>query len=74
MEVRRSCEQVKPEERVVIASLRLQGVGVRRIGRAIGWPPLKKTNRSVRLSVMLPESRSNDPASLKYVQVVRGPS
>jgi len=36
MEERRSYGQLKPEERVVIASLRLQGAGVRRIARVIG--------------------------------------
>jgi IS30 family transposase len=36
MEVCRSYEQIKPEERVVIASLRLQGAGVRGISRATG--------------------------------------
>jgi transposase, IS30 family len=39
MEVCRSYEQIKPEERVVIASLRLQGAGVRHIGRVIGRSP-----------------------------------
>lgn len=35
MEVRGSYEQLKPEERVAIAGLRLQGLGVRGIARAI---------------------------------------
>lgn len=39
MEVCRSYGQLKPEERVVIAGLRLQGVGVRGISRRMGRAP-----------------------------------
>jgi transposase, IS30 family len=39
MEVCRNYEQLKPEERVVIAGLRLQGVGVRGISRSMGRSP-----------------------------------
>jgi hypothetical protein len=36
MEQARNCEQLKPEERVAITSLRLQGAGVRAMARKIG--------------------------------------
>ncbi len=39
MDVRRSYEQLKPEGRAAMASLRLQGAGVRHIGRVIGRSP-----------------------------------
>lgn len=39
MENYRSYQQLKPEERVVLASLRLQGFGVRRIAAVIGRAP-----------------------------------
>ncbi|MCC7151194.1 MAG: helix-turn-helix domain-containing protein [Rubrivivax sp.] len=35
----RTFKQIKPEERVVIACLRLQGAGVNRIARVIGRAP-----------------------------------
>ncbi|HET7868628.1 MAG TPA: IS30 family transposase [Burkholderiaceae bacterium] len=38
MERARTYEQLRPEERVVLASLRLQGCGIRQIGRQLGRP------------------------------------
>jgi IS30 family transposase len=65
MEVQTSYEQLKPEERVVIAGLRLQGVGVRGIGRAIGRSPAT-VSRELRRNAAPDEGYSSDAAQASH--------
>ena len=65
MEVCGSYEQLKPEERVVIASLRLQGVGVRGISRRIGRPP-STISRELKRNTLPGEGYSSDAAQAAH--------
>jgi IS30 family transposase len=65
MESYRSYEQLKPEDRVVIASLRLQGVGVRGISRRMGRPP-STISRELRRNASPEEGYSSDVAQAAH--------
>jgi transposase, IS30 family len=65
MEIRRSYEQLRPEERVVIASLRLQGAGVRHIGRVIGRSP-STVSRELHRNAAPDAGYSSDAAQARH--------
>jgi transposase, IS30 family len=67
MEVCRSYEQVKPEERVVIASLRLQGAGVRRIARVIDRSP-STVSRELRRNAQPDAGYASEAAQCAHAQ------
>ena len=75
MEVCRSYEQLGPEERVAIAGLRLQGMGVRGIGRRIGRSP-STISRELRRNALPERGYSSDAAQTAHAArrcAARGP-